>query len=166
MTQLWPHQQRICQAINDRIEWSGHRLLIAAPTGAGKSRCMFETCSTHRHLPIVIYTHRRMLLDQLGKNLSDAGFEFGLRAAGHDTDLERPLQLAMIQTEQSRKKVRGLHEAKIVIIDEAHTMKAEVASQIVKEHKEQGALVIGFTATPVDLGHMYDELIMVPTTQS
>ena len=159
MTQLWPHQVRICQAINDRVEWNGHRLLIAAPTGAGKSRCMFETCETHCHLPIVIYTHRRMLLDQLGRNLTDAGFEFGVRASGHDTDLERPLQLAMIQTEQSRKKVRGLHESKLVIIDEAHTMKAEVASQIVKEHKEQGATIVGFTATPVDLGHMYDELI-------
>lgn len=156
---LWPHQSRICQSIDDRIDWQGHRLAIAAPTGAGKSRCMFVTCERHSDRSIVIYTHRRMLLDQLARNLTDAGFEFGVRAAGHDTNLERPLQLAMIQTEQARKKSRGLHSAQLVIIDEAHTMKAEVATQIVNEHKNQGALVVGFTATPVDLGHMYDELI-------
>ncbi len=156
---LWPHQVRIIRAIEDRMESEGHRLLISAPTGAGKSRCMLELFKNHRHKKACLYTHRRLLLDQLAQNLEAAGLDFGVRAAGHSTHYERNLQLCMIQTENAQMDDRGLHDADLVVIDEAHVIKAATAEKIVGQHREQGALVVGFTATPLDLGHMYDELI-------
>jgi len=157
---LWPHQVRIIGAIEDRMQSKGHRLLISAPTGAGKSRCMLELFKANRHRKACLYTHRRLLLDQLAQNLQDAGLEFGLRAAGHDTDYSKNLQLCMIQTEHSKREDRGLHDAELVIIDEAHVIKASMAEEIVSEHVDGGALIVGFTATPLDLGHMYDELFV------
>jgi superfamily II DNA or RNA helicase len=135
-------------------------MLISAPTGAGKSRCMLELFRQHSGRRICLYTHRRLLLEQLSQNMSDQGLEFGIRASGHDTDRARNLQLCMVQTEHSQKGKRGLHDAEIVVIDEAHVIKASIAESLVDEHRKMGATVVGFTATPVDLGHMYDELYL------
>lgn len=159
---LWPHQERIVSAISAVLDsnLNGHRMLISAPTGAGKSRCMLEVFRQHSGRKICLYTHRRLLLEQLAGNLSDYGLDFGIRAAGHSTDTHKPLQLCMVQTEHSKKDDRGLHQADIVVIDEAHVIKAQMAESIVDEHRKMGAVVVGFTATPVDLGHMYDELFV------
>lgn len=160
MSALWPHQERIVSTIKFRLNTEGHRLLISAPTGAGKSRCMLEIFKEYRHKKICLYTHRRLLLDQLAEGLRSAGLDFGLRASGHSTDLEKNLQLCMVQTEFAKKSDRGLHEANIVVIDEAHVIRGAVAQEIVKEHRKNHAFVVGFTATPLGLGHMYDELLI------
>jgi len=158
---LWPHQKRALAELVPLIE-EGNRICVVSPTGGGKTRIMTELLELgHR---AVIYTHRRMLLEQTAKVLTDDGFEFGMRAAGHEEDLHAPIQLASIQTEDSRvlkRHLRSVHNADIVLVDEIHLSKAEVMQNLLERH--ENACMVGFTATPVSLGHIVDHLIIAGT---
>jgi superfamily II DNA or RNA helicase len=107
-----------------------------------------------------------MLFDQLNETLIAHNIDAGLRASGHKTATLRDVQLAMIQTESLRiKRGSDPHPAKLVIIDEAHVNGGGTMQEIVRQHVEQGAFVVGYTATPLGIGHFYDELLVAGTTR-
>ena len=117
---------------------------------------------------VSLYTYRRMLFDQTGGFLDAAGISFGRRASGYDKALLRDVQLCMTQTEISKvyqREERNLHAADIVLIDEAHNQKSESMQRIMADHIKAGAVYIGYTATPLDIGNHYDELIVAGTTR-
>lgn len=158
---LWPHQRRALAQIDDAMNRGVKRICVTSPTGGGKTRIMFELLKMG--FSSVVYTHRNFLREQIAENLTEAGFEFGVRAAGETPALLRKIQLSSMQTENERvytQKRWDLHDASLAIIDEAHDQKADVAQQVVDDHVKAGATVVGFTATPLDLGHLYDELIV------
>lgn len=158
---LWPSQMRGIEQTIAAIEAGEKRICLTAPTGGGKTRIMCELIERLGE-PTVLYTNRRMLLEQTGRRLESHGIEFGIRAAGHDVDLSKRVQLAMIQTEDSRvyKKERTtLHWARLVIIDEAHVNCGGTAARLLEDHLRDGAACVGFTATPLGIGHCYDHLI-------
>lgn len=106
----------------------------------------------------VIYTNRRILTYQNSEALD---IEHGVRASEYanptddDPNLSFDVVVSSIQTEQSRVFRRGvwyLHQADLVIVDEAHSNTTGVAKKIIEHHLEDGAVVLGFTATPVGLG--------------
>ena len=79
---LWPHQERTLRAIRA----SEHRrICVQGQTGCGKSLCMMElikeAAGQGKH--VVLYTHRKMLADQLSRVMTEAGIEHGRRASGH-----------------------------------------------------------------------------------
>jgi len=118
--------------------------------------------ATEKHWPVSLYTNRRMLFEQTGKMLSEAGINFGRRASGYDTAYLREVQLTMWQTEASRvlrKQDRELHPAKLVLIDEAHLCGGKQYQQILNKHVEDGATLVGYTATPLNIGDYFDELL-------
>lgn len=140
------------------------RILDTTPTGGGKSRMMREIIRWGRR--IVLYSNRKMLTEQLSRTLEAAGIRHGIRAAGYKPALLEDIQLSSIQTEQSRvleQKRWELHAAEVVLIDEAHSQGGDVAAYVLQEHVKQGATIIGFTATPLDLGHLYEELVVAGT---
>lgn len=164
MSELWPHQQR---AVNDLpgLLVPGARVCMTSPTGGGKSRILRELI---REIGSVsIYTNRKMLLTQLAEGLREDGIDFGIRAAGHATDLDKPVQLCSIQTCVNRSHKRTLWEmpeSRVAAIDEAHVNRESQMVWLCEQHLRLGAAIFGITATPLDIGHMYDSLYVAGTT--
>jgi len=143
----------------------GHikKIVASAPTGSGKSRMilsLFEEELKNGGRPIV-YTHRRILREQLSRTLAGFGVPHGVRAAGVSSSLGEHAQVSSIHTERARslKGAWELHDATLAVYDEAHSQKAETAKEIMARHEEAGAFQVGFTATPVGLGGVYEELL-------
>ena len=140
---------------------AGHRrILLQSPTGGGKTVIMFALVKWG--FPCVFYLHRQGLFDEFAERLTEAGVAFGLRAAGHSPRLIEEVQLAMIQTDHARGingKKWELHKARIVFVDEAHDQKAGMAQDIFRHYETTDAIIVGVTATPCDLGGLYDVLV-------
>lgn len=163
--ELWPHQKRALAEIADARRRGVQRLLITAPTGAGKTEIMFNVARSGER--VVFYLHRRILIDQFIERLKAAGLPFGVRAAGSDHDFSQPIQIASLQTDYERTFKAGaggwdLHPADVAFVDEAHDQKGEMALAVIDRHSERGEFVCGMTATPIECGH-YDELVQVAT---
>lgn len=160
---LWPHQQRGLAQLRGELT-PGNAVCVTSPTGGGKTVMMVEAIKMASS--VVLYTNRRMLLDQTSAVLTRHGIKHGIRAAGHEQDWFAPVQLSSIQTEDARclkSDKWELHRAELVLIDEAHVNKESTMVEIVRRHQEQGAAVVGFTATPLDIGHLYSKLIVAGT---
>jgi len=121
--ELKPHQIRAVEQTEAAIARGERKIVITAPTGGGKSliagtllKNRIERCA-----PAIIYTNKRLLTTQNADVLEGMGLDFGMRAAGHGTDLENLLQVASVQTEHSRvyrANSRDLHNASLVIVEE------------------------------------------------
>jgi len=166
---LWGHQSR---GLNDvwRLLQRGHkRICVTSPTGGGKTRCMTElvryACSQNEK--VALYTNRVMLTEQTSRMLNKHDVDHGIRASGFNPQLLRDAQICSLMTEYSRvirSQKWGLHEANLVLVDEAHAQKAKVAQQVISRHVDAGAALVGFTATPIAIGHMYEDLVIAGTT--
>lgn len=157
---LWPHQSYGLDQIQAAIDSGKRRICVTSPTGGGKSRIMRERIerSGGRH---VVYTHRKMLLSQLSEGLTADGIHHGMRASGYDTALLEDVQLAMVQTEQRAVASgrRQRHDAKEAHVDEAHNNANGKTLELIEAHDT----LIGYTATPLGIGHLYDHLIVAGT---
>jgi DNA repair protein RadD len=168
MSDLWPHQKRGIQSFQDAYDQGQRQVCLTCPTGGGKTRIACEIIKRFLELDlrVVLYTNRRLLVEQLSQVLASHGLDFGVRAAGYETNLHKNLQIASLQTEQRRvmiRKCRYVHHAQLVIIDEAHLNTGDGIQNIIKTHLEDNACILGLTATPVDLGHIYKQLIVAGT---
>lgn len=162
---LWPTQQIGIDELLAAIEAGERRLCLTAPTGGGKSLIMREMI---RRLdwPTALLTNRRMLCKQLGRGLTEDGIPFGIRASGEEGDPMARVQLCMVQTELSRVYKRATvsrHWAKLVLVDELHVNCSGAAQKLWEDYIEDGCVGIGFTATPLGVGHMVDRLILAGT---
>ena len=155
-----------------RLLLAGERqLCLTSPTGGGKSHIicrLIEWALENAYLP-VLYTNRKLLIDQLVRVLDAHGIDHGVRAAGHQDQRELPVQISSLPTENARvlKSGRWLvhgHGKKVLaIIDEAHLNSSETAQKILGQHLEHGGAYVGVTATPIDLGHLYTRLVVAGT---
>lgn len=166
MPELWPHQQYTLNAVADAESDGVRRIVVTIPTGGGKTLVMQKLAESflEMHKRVVLYTNRTFLREQISDGLMDAGIYHGVRAAGEADEREHPFQISSIQTEHSRvikRKRWDVHAADLVLIDEAHLQKEEMAKSILALHKD--ALIVGFTATPLGLEEMYDRLIVGAT---
>lgn len=167
MNERWPNQERAFAGSLAAIERGVKRLCITSPTGSGKTRCMtdlIDWAATNRH-PVALYTKRKMLYEQTCKVLDQSGIRYGRRASGHDPNLFLDVQVCMTPTENSRvykTESRGLHGASIVIVDELHQHCGPTDQRIINDHVSDGATLIGYTATPLDLVGV-DELLIAGT---
>lgn len=118
-------------------------------------------------LRVAVYTNRKLLIEQTSRVMAGHGLDFGVRAADWSDDGSHwPVQVCSVQTENARvfkSDKWSLHDADRVIIDEAHLQGGEVVQKILKAHLEGGASYVGVTATPLDIGHLYDHLIVAGT---
>lgn len=159
----WPHQIRGTNGVKAAIE-AGHRsICLTAPTGAGKTWMMnhaIQWGAIKQEWDTVLYTHRKMLLSQTSKSLFGWEIDHGVLASGWRPNDSQRVQLAMMQTVAARGT---LPRAKLVLVDEAHGMVGEQAETILRGHMEAGSHVVGFTATPLDIGHVYKHLVVAGT---
>lgn len=156
MSNLWPHQLAALDEIESAVEQGFRNIALTIPTGGGKTRTFLELVKRYkeRGIPSVVYTHRRLLTNQASSVFTDAGLTHGLRASGYDPALLRDVQIASIHTENIRvyqQEKWEHHKAGLVIVDEAHNQTSAVPRKIIKHHLDEGAVVIGPTATPVGL---------------
>lgn len=165
--QLYPYQSKGVADVLAAIADGKRKIILTSPTGGGKS-LMIGTLVKHyydRGERAIIYVNKKILTSQLETDLTEMGIPFGVRAAGHEQKLFAKVQLASMQTEHARQKAGKweLHEAKIVIVEEAHVQMGKTAWAILDKHLESGAAVVGVTATPLDMGEYYDHLIVAGT---
>jgi len=160
---LWPHQVRGLTELQNLIDAGETRICITAPTGAGKSRMMMTHILANRKS--TLYTDRKMLFSQLAGNLDDANIFYGRRASGHRVALLADTQLAMLQTEKiavMQHGSRDIHNSKFQHIDEAHNNSNGKTLELLELH---GGVRIGWTATPLEIGHAYDHLVVAGTNE-
>lgn len=159
---LWTHQQYGFEEFCRKVSAERRRICITSPTGMGKTELAKNIIewALDQSGRVVFYTHRRMLLDQSKKKI---GIVHGTRAAGHFPDFSEKFQIASVQTEHRRSVIRQIwdvHEADLAIFDECHLQKARTHKEIVDRHIMDGATILGLTATPIELSHIYEDLIV------
>lgn len=169
MRNLWPHQQRGLDETLSLIARGERRICITSPTGGGKSEMMKRLIVeyTRQRKKVALYTDRVMLADQISQFLFAEGINHGLRASGREEQLHKDVQICMLQTESSRvlkRMAREHHRADLVLVDEAHKQKADTACALFDRHREEDdATIIGLSATPLELSHVYDHLVVAGT---
>lgn len=146
------------------------RVLAQLPTGGGKTVifcALARIFAKDRGRRVLILVHRKELARQVEAALAREGLEYGVVLAGRRMNMNRPVQLATVQS--MRSKIRYAHNFGLVIIDEAHHATAKSYQAILDACK--GARVVGVTATPcradgVGLGAAgYTSLICGPSVQ-
>lgn len=161
----WPHQIRAFDETTSLIDAGEQAVCVTSPTGGGKSLIISDLVfdALEKRKKVSIYTDRKLLLEQFTTVLEKNRIDFGIRASGYNPALLRDVQLSSIMTEKSRvldSEKWDLHKATLVVVDEAHKQKADVACKLFDMHKEHGAAIVGFTATPLDIGHVYSKLVV------
>lgn len=164
---LWPWQARAISEWSQLTATGERRICIASPTGGGKTRIIGELIrsAVEQSKSVVLYTTRKLLTEQMMGRLDGYGIRYGVRSASHADriDLGCRVQISSVPTEASRvykRKAWSLHDADVAIFDEAHMLKADAAERIMQDHLATGAVVTGFTATPLGIAHLYDRLIV------
>ncbi len=160
------YQDSLVNTVREKLIYTPHNLCVQSPTGSGKSKMMSDLLLDPE--PQIVLTHRRVLLDQLSRVLTRAGIPHGMRASGHGTNFDAPVQLAMLQTEFNRAHKTDkwpLHKCTRVHADELHAMKAMQAQAVLGKYNELGAATIGWSATPNTIDHLVDEVVIAATVR-
>ncbi len=165
----WPHQRFTKREVFNLIALGVKRICVTTPTGGGKSLSMTDVALAALKLGwgVSMFAHRKLLLEQMKKNLSGYQIEFGIRAADHPSDSFQQFQICSVQTEYSRVVKSGdwqLHDAGLILVDEAHAMETPSANEVYQRYIDAGAVKVGFTATPLGLDGCYDELVQAGVT--
>lgn len=143
---------------------TGHkRPMLMAPTGAGKTQIAIQIIrnALSRGKRVLFTVDRVQLIDQTAKVFFDAGLDFGVMQADHPLTRSRaPVQLASIQTLTKRIMPPRFD---LVINDEAHVTYEKMTALM----ELWQSPCLGLSATPFTkgLGKIYDDLIVVSTTQ-
>jgi superfamily II DNA or RNA helicase len=161
-----PHQVKGFNAFWAAYDHGERNICLTGPCGTGKTflTTMIVHEAARRGLRVNFVTHRKLLLAQTSKVFIEENLPHGIRAADYEPDLDQSIQLSSRDTEISRCVQSNRMSpvmADIVIIDEAHVNKAGEILKLLEMQREMQPemCVVGLTATPVDIWHMYDHLI-------
>ncbi|WP_394825050.1 DEAD/DEAH box helicase family protein [Pendulispora albinea] len=175
-----PYQQEAVERARGLIARGLRRVLIVAPTGAGKTviASWIITLAIALGKRVLFLAHRRELIFQAVRKLVAIGVptdavSFIMANERHVPLDDRravlrnptaPVQVASVDTLRNRPKP----VADLVFIDEAHRSLANTYVGICAHYER--AAILGLTATPYradgkGLGTMYDELVVVASPQ-
>lgn len=187
MIALRPYQSAMIDKARDLMRQNVRRVLMVAPTGAGKRLMAVHTIgrAVARGKRCWFLVHRKELLDQACRSLDEACVQFGVIQSGVRPDYRQPVQVASVQTmtgrlgmtkqapigslrERQRSAAAELIEPDFIFADEAHHARAATWERILTGYPK--AFVLGFTATPLrldgrSLGHQFDRLVIGPSTR-
>lgn len=174
---LRPYQQRALAGVRERRR-PGVRVLVVAPTGAGKtvigSQLVLDELAAGGR--VLFLAHRQELIAQtygkllvMGLDERELGVIMGDGIITHPVTRRRVccerrsarVQVASIDTLRNRPKPPGIT---LVIIDESHRALAKSYRDVVATYPS--ALVVGLTATPYrgdgrGLGDLFNDLLVV-----
>jgi superfamily II DNA or RNA helicase len=168
--ELRPYQQAVIAEFHKRVAEGTRRILVVAPTGAGKTivgnDIVIAKARTLR--PVLVLAHRREIITQTSRKLFAAGISHGIIQAGFKPRPLELVQIASIQTLWTRAMHResmDLPPAHLLWIDEAHHCPAATYRRIIAAYPS--AVLLGTTATPCrgdgrGLGGIFETLIECP----
>jgi DNA repair protein RadD len=169
---LHPFQAEVVAEIERKITEGIRRILVAAPTGSGKTVVASEVIkrTTAQCKRNVFIAHRDEMLTQARDKLHKFDVYSGIIKSGRDRDL-RPQALVQVcgiqtlHTRAIRAKSMELPPADIAWFDEAHHVRARTYQTIIEAYPD--AIIIGLTATPArgdgrGLGNAFEVMIEAP----
>lgn len=176
------HQSRLFLRKNDGV-------LIQAATGAGKTRIAVEILdkAAKKGNSGLFLVHRRELIKQTVAAFLEQGIETGVISAGLP-ELVKPdkeIQICSVQTlftilkknksalfnklfdKEIKLLIKKISDPKLIIIDEAHHVKARTWEFIIDFYKKREVKNIGLSATPLrtdkkGIGDIYDFIVKGP----
>ena len=174
MDELRDYQTAAVESLRSSLS-KGHRSpVLVLPTGAGKTHVAAHLirAAVDKGNRAVFLAPRRELVYQTSEKLAGVDVLHGVMMAGEPTSLHPQVQVACLPTLYRRcmGEDARLHlpRAKLVLVDEAHLSIARTSREIIEAYVvDQGAVVIGLTATPcradgAGLGAIYDDLVEGP----
>lgn len=166
MLSLRGYQQQAIDDLRNAYRAGCRAPLLCLPTGGGKTIIFsaIAESAVARGRQVLILVHRRELLHQASRKLSDIGLDHGLIAAGIPAS-RQPVQVASVQT-LVRRLSRMDWQPSLIIIDEAHHASAGSWAAILDKWPD--AFRLGVTATPcrlsgAGLGTAFDHLVLGPS---
>ncbi len=165
----WPHQRYGVQAVLDAIANDERRIVLACPTGGGKTWIAAELVRLclDEGSKCILYTGRRLMLEQLQKAMDDMGLDYGVRAAGYFGEKHHGFQIASLPTDRVRSKSSHYDDfhANLVLVDEGHLHVTGAGDRrVLDRHHVRGAAIVYVTATPIGMGSRADVLIQAGCT--
>ena len=165
---LYEFQSRILETARRKIAGGSRRLILCAPTGAGKTAISSAIIAGARAKgkKCMFICHRAELREQAKRTLADCGVKTGTIAANAFSALHLPVQVAQIGTACARRKERWKDWAEVIIVDECHHMAARSWRETIA-YLGENAVVVGLTATPQrldgkGLDEDFDEIVRGP----
>lgn len=160
---LRPFQVKTHEAIRQAAREGHRRILVCAPTGAGKTIQALNTIreTLGKGNRAMFLADRKTLISQTSNVARDIGLgNHGIiQAQNPMMDLSRPFQIASCQTLMRR----GWPDSDVLIVDEAHTLYKTWVDYVNSDDCK--AFVIGLTATPFSkgLGKTFTKIINAAT---
>jgi DNA repair protein RadD len=140
-------------------------LFLVCPTGGGKTVVFTEIASDYvaRGLKVVVVAHRDSLIKQAAATFHKAGLTVGIIKAKPSSNPYAPVQVVSIDSMRSRKLP---WQPNLIIIDEAHLVKARRYTDFIKQHAS--AKLVCVSATPIRLDgsgfeDLCDEMVTMAT---
>lgn len=156
--------------------WKRHRsVMLQMPTGTGKTRVFVSIAKDlhnwgakhKRAVRVLILAHRKELIEQISENVGlKYGLAHGLIISQSVEQRKYPFQVGSVPTLNRRLFKWSANDFDVIIIDEAHHVKAQSYRNILKEYPN--AKILGVTATPYRLNGAgfrpeFDDLIVSPS---
>lgn len=166
---LRPYQADAVEVLRDRYRAGRRSPLLVLATGGGKTVIFSHVAAgaQERGKRVLILAHRRELIRQASRKLSDAGVEHGVVAPDF-TPSTAAVQVASVQT--LARRIETLPAFDLIVIDEAHHAVAGQWARIVAAQPR--ARLLGVTATPermdgrglgLQAGGCFDDMVLGPS---
>lgn len=151
--QLRDYQKDFIDAVRNEFV-SGHKRVVGvAPCGAGKTIMtgwMIRE-SLNRDKRSIFFVHRKELIEQTARTFRALDIPFGIIAAGTPSMLDRPVQIASVQTLARRVHwLKDYFTPDLLICDECHHILAATYKSVLNAFPK--AYLLGVTATPLRMG--------------
>lgn len=151
------------------------RVMLQMPTGTGKTRLFVSIvkdlhnwgAKNKRAVKVLILAHRKELIEQISTNVGyKYGLAHGLIVSQNQESKLYPVQVGSVPTLNRRLDRWDDKEFDVIIIDEAHHVKAMSYKNILQQYPT--AKVLGVTATPYRLNGAgfvpeFEDLIISPS---
>jgi superfamily II DNA or RNA helicase len=168
---LRDYQVQAIARVEAEIAAGRKRPLLVATTGAGKTVIAgaYIAAEAARGQRALFLAHRRELIEQASRKLYAVGIDHGIIQAGFPARPGENVQVASIATLHARairSTAMDLPPADLVVVDEAHHVRAKSYRQILKAYPN--AVILGMTATPCrgdgrGLGNVFEVLVECPS---
>lgn len=151
--QLRPYQRAFIDAVRNKFHEKKKRVVGVAPCGAGKTIMtgwMIRE-SLKKGKRSIFFVHRKELIEQTAKTFRELEIPFGIIAAHAPMTLDRPVQIASVQTLARRIDLVKEHfTPDLLICDECHHILASSYKKVLTAFP--CAYLLGVTATPLRMG--------------